>query len=994
MKAFTKLMCLLLLVAMCLSLMAAPAYASGQDVGRITAEMMGEDPGYEPDPEPAASGDTTVKAAEGTAQTSNTPVQKVVRAVVQKADGSEVSYETLNSALSNAVAGEVVVVKADASFGSTLYLDKRITVVNYGHTLTVSVPATSLGISGTGATIRGGSVVINASPVQVAEGQPQPTYQAGISGVTLDDVNVYYGGPASMLGGNVTVYAGSYSSDPGAHVAPGYKSVLGSDGRYKLEKAPDPTPAVTEIPEVTENPEATETPEVTEIPEATETPEVTENPEATEIPEVTEIPEATATPAPTTVIDQITEFLFGQTGDGEDVDEAAKTIEHNSDKVDSAGNTLVTVSGAPDDVTLEVANLGLPSELEELISEQVEGEVTIVKALDINVSGELEEAVEVTLQSSSFVGLSDKPTLWHMVGDTPVPVTITDFDPDTGTIKFVASSFSPYVVTIPNKMDWGTEDSEVAVELAPDSHVKGDGMAKAVTSATTSKYTVILDADSVWNVTSWGSVSNLEVNLNGHRLNTLVVVPAGKSLTITGKGGDSEFDSAKVMGTLVLAGSGRGNGNVTLEGGTLYIDGGNFPIAGTIAANGSSYVEISRGSYGPITASGSAGGYITGGTFKTNVPSNLLANGYSSIKKADNKFDVEMTVEATVKTLSGIPFSRHGGNYVEFYKGDANASQNYSFQFAVTKKDDLSSLEITAPDGSTISMSAGTDYTYDSATGRVVISKNSLTNLLGSVPAGRAYIKFTFKNGSVIEVPLNIYPSVTFEPTTYIIDSFEPVVFTLTDTNFSYITVDLKDGENAYYKQLASSNYTISGNKLTLSSSYLNLITPGSHNFDFWYDMGFGKTIRLRCTVLVYKDYKIVEINNVNMYKDKNMADVNWYQYSGKNLNFTANGDASKFTGVKVDGKLIAAGNYMVTKDTANGTTNVGLYPGYLATLAQGKHTIAVVFTDGEATATFTILGASASPKTGDTNNMMIWAAVLVLSGAAVVALIPKKKKQ
>ena len=75
MKAFTKLMCLLLLVAMCLSLMAAPAYASGQDVGRITAEMMGEDPGDEPDPEPAASGDTTVKAAEGSAQTSNTPAR-------------------------------------------------------------------------------------------------------------------------------------------------------------------------------------------------------------------------------------------------------------------------------------------------------------------------------------------------------------------------------------------------------------------------------------------------------------------------------------------------------------------------------------------------------------------------------------------------------------------------------------------------------------------------------------------------------------------------------------------------------------------------------------------------------------------------------------------------------------------------------------------------------------------------------------------------------
>ena len=132
----------------------------------------------------------------------------------------------------------------------------------------------------------------------------------------------------------------------------------------------------------------------------------------------------------------------------------------------------------------------------------------------------------------------------------------------------------------------------------------------------------------------------------------------------------------------------------------------------------------------------------------------------------------------------------------------------------------------------------------------------------------------------------------------------------------------------------------------------------------------------------------------MNMYKDKNQADVNWYQYSGKNLNFTANGDPAKFVGVKVDGKYINAGNYIVTKDTANGLTNVALYPGYLATLAQGKHTLSIVFQDGEATATFSVLGASASPKTGDTNNMAVWAAVLVLSGAAVVALIPKKKKQ
>ena len=35
-----------------------------------------------------------------------------------------------------------------------------------------------------------------------------------------------------------------------------------------------------------------------------------------------------------------------------------------------------------------------------------------------------------------------------------------------------------------------------------------------------------------------------------------------------------------------------------------------------------------------------------------------------------------------------------------------------------------------------------------------------------------------------------------------------------------------------------------------------------------------------------------------------------------------------------------------------------------------------------------------ASPKTGDNNHVALWVGLLVLSGAAVVALIPKKKKQ
>ena len=53
-----------------------------------------------------------------------------------------------------------------------------------------------------------------------------------------------------------------------------------------------------------------------------------------------------------------------------------------------------------------------------------------------------------------------------------------------------------------------------------------------------------------------------------------------------------------------------------------------------------------------------------------------------------------------------------------------------------------------------------------------------------------------------------------------------------------------------------------------------------------------------------------------------------------------------------------------------------------------------ILFKDGEATAQFDVHIGSASPKTGDESNLVLWAAVMLLSGSAVVALVPRKKKQ
>lgn len=56
-----------------------------------------------------------------------------------------------------------------------------------------------------------------------------------------------------------------------------------------------------------------------------------------------------------------------------------------------------------------------------------------------------------------------------------------------------------------------------------------------------------------------------------------------------------------------------------------------------------------------------------------------------------------------------------------------------------------------------------------------------------------------------------------------------------------------------------------------------------------------------------------------------------------------ADGDFSKFTGVKVDGELVDSSNYTATE----GSTIIEFKADYLETLDAGEHTVTVVFTDG-----------------------------------------------
>ena len=86
-----------------------------------------------------------------------------------------------------------------------------------------------------------------------------------------------------------------------------------------------------------------------------------------------------------------------------------------------------------------------------------------------------------------------------------------------------------------------------------------------------------------------------------------------------------------------------------------------------------------------------------------------------------------------------------------------------------------------------------------------------------------------------------------------------------------------------------------------------------------------------------------------------------WKQNSNDKLTFRANGDFSKFTGIKVDGITVPADKYTA----ASGSTVITLKKAYLGTLSVGKHTLSVVYSDGECGTEFEIKAAPHSHSYG-----------------------------
>ncbi len=152
-----------------------------------------------------------------------------------------------------------------------------------------------------------------------------------------------------------------------------------------------------------------------------------------------------------------------------------------------------------------------------------------------------------------------------------------------------------------------------------------------------------------------------------------------------------------------------------------------------------------------------------------------------------------------------------------------------------------------------------------------------------------------------------------------------------------------------------------------------------------------------------------------------------WTMDSDETLTFRANGDFSKYIGVKIDDNWLDYQNFTAV----SGSTVITLKADYLKTLSEKTYKLTVVFSDGEASTNFEVKKASStltggsdvkSPKTGDdsmltdsfspqtsdnslqivrhnaqadnSGSIVFWIALLLVSGCAFLGVIVYCKKK
>ena len=126
------------------------------------------------------------------------------------------------------------------------------------------------------------------------------------------------------------------------------------------------------------------------------------------------------------------------------------------------------------------------------------------------------------------------------------------------------------------------------------------------------------------------------------------------------------------------------------------------------------------------------------------------------------------------------------------------------------------------------------------------------------------------------------------------------------------------------------------------------------------------------------------------------VLETSYYDGGNVGLTFISSAGFDSFKGVQVDGKTLAARNYIAER----GSIKVCLKPAYLRTLTNGDHIVTILSTEGDVSAVFavsvtvgSVTGGKTSPSTFDPG-VTVYAAAALMSLTGLTLLRRKRRKE
>lgn len=497
---------------------------------------------------------------------------------------------------------------------------------------------------------------------------------------------------------------------------------------------------------------------------------------------------------------------------------------------------------------------------------------------------------------------------------------------------------------------------------------------------------------------------NLTINLGGNSLNMDGTTINGCTITISG---------TRITGNLSLQNSATLNLSSGLKAdviklnsnSNLYVNGASIDYVQVYGCT----VNMSSGTIGDLQIYSSdaqlniSGGNVnkftpnqtyvlpravTGGQWvvqdgQLSVFESAIANGYEKYGTSPNYSVRKIGDDGQSGTDGSIKYVLYGSPYTHGSLGsvylDLSELPISSVGFYINTIKSTTGAQQISSSNYTVTNNVYNGYNY-----RVNFSNSYLNSLAN----GTYYIitQFSGKNVSTIVGTLVVQGSNNILPGDAAVWPVEDVWYSGDGMCYFYVTPGLKliEGIQYNYYDVAIDGMRIGGDKLSyngyqkfgVASSVMDTLAPGYHTITVTTTAGsasgsfkVGATLRAVDT-------------------DKHVIG------SSKNLQFICSDSISR---VWVGNSELS--NYWSNYYTlSNSGKTITLTADFLNNLTAGNtYTLTVMTTNGDTpSCTFRILTkaqASASPQTGDESNLALWAAVLILSGGAAVAVLPQVKK-